>query len=221
MEEIMAKNIRRAKLVKKEREDRAWTQSHLAEVAEVNLRTIQRLEKDGAASFETLMAVASAFEMDIKELSPASTQKGQKDVALVPQRKVHLMPRLVSGKNLTDVVVGSDQFQFVHDEDHDPRSINAMKDILRLLQSDVVRLYDADPVERLNVESELSQEIKGLEDWGYYLFGIKRVIPRIDGEEKTQTSMCTIFMSHARSPKIVRDKKSNMMMPAVLTEVAR
>ena len=216
MEEIMAKNIRRAKLVKKEREERAWTQTHLASVAEVNLRTIQRLEKDGSASFETLMAVAAAFEMDIKELNPIAGQE-----VPVLQRKVHLMPRLTSGKTLTDVVVGSDQFQFVHDEDHDPRSINAMKDILKVLQGDVVRLYDSDPIERLNVEEELSKDIKGLEDWGYYLFGIKRVIPRVVGYEKTQITMCTIFMSHARSLKIVQDKKSNMMMPTVLTEVAR
>lgn len=216
MEEIMAKNVKRAKFVKKAREERAWTQTRLAEIAGVTLRTIQRLEKDGAANFETLMGVASAFEIDVKELNPAS---GQKEIA--PQRKVHLMPRLTSGKSLADVVVGSDQFQFVHDEDHDPRSINAMKDILRLLQGDVVRLYDANPIERLNVEGELSKELKGLEDWGYYLFGIKRVISKIDGDETSQIAMCTLFMSHARSLKIVRDRKSNMMMPAVLAEVAR
>lgn len=220
MEEIMAKNIGRAKLVKKAREERAWTQTRLAEIAGVTLRTIQRLEKDGAASFETLMGVASAFEIDVKELNPISNQNKSKEKS-VPQKKVHMMPRLISGKSLTDVVVGSDQFQFVHDDDHDPRSIAAMKDILRLLQGDVVRLYDADPIQRLNVEAELTQELKGLEDWGYYLFGIKRVIPRIDGKEAAQTTMCTIFMSHARSLKIVRDKKSNMLMPAVLTDVAK
>lgn len=216
MEEIMAKNLKRAKLVRKEREERAWTQSRLAEISGVTLRTIQRLEKDGAANFETLMGIASAFELDVKELNPTSGLK-----ELIPQKKVHLMPRLISGKTLADVVVGSDQFQFVHDEDHDPRSINAMKDILRLIQGDVVRLYDANPIERLDVEDELSKEIKGLEDHGYYLFGIKRLIPRIDGDKKSQIAMCTIFMSHARSLKIIRDKKSNMMMPAVLTEVAK
>ena len=220
MEEIMAKNSGRAKFVKKAREERAWSQSQLATIADVNLRTIQRLEKDGSASFETLRGVAQAFEIDVKELNPTSNPSAPKQKSS-PRRTVHLMPRLVSGKNLTDVVVGSDQFQFVHDEDHDPRSIAAMKDILRLLQGDVVRLYDADPIERLNVESELSQEIKGLEDYGYYLFGMKRVVPRIAGEEKAQVTMCTIFMSHARSPKIIRDKKLNMMMPAVLTEVVR
>ncbi len=217
MEENSAKNMERAKFVKKARQERAWSQAQLAKIADVNLRTVQRLEKDGAASFHTLQGIAQAFEIDVKELNPASNTGVKSKL----QKKVHFLTRLTSGKSLADVVVGADQFQFEHDEDHDPRSINAMKDILKLLKGDVVRLYDADPIERLNVEAELSQEIKGLEDWGYYLFGIKRVIPRIVEQQKTEIVMCTIFMSHSRSPKIIRDKKSNMVIPALLTEVAR
>lgn len=220
MEEMMAKSIGRAKFVKKEREERAWTQSQLSAIADVNLRTIQRLEKDGAASFETLRGVAQAFEIDVRELTPSSGRSSQKEKT-IPQRKVHLMPRLFSGKSLTDVVLGSDQFQFEHDEDNDPRSISAMKDILNLLKGDVVRLYDADPIQRLNVEEELSQEIKDLEKYGYYLFGVKRVISKSFGEQEDQITMCTLFMSHISSPKIIRDKKLNMMMPAVLTEIAK
>lgn len=212
MDETMTEDLKRAKFVRKERLKRAWPQSQLAGAAEVSLRTIQRLEKNGVAAFETLMAVASAFEIDVRELSPEQKEMGHSE------RNVHLMPRLASGKNLTDLVVGSDQFQFEHDEDQDPKSIAAMKDILKLLQGDVVRLYDADPIKRLNIEAELSQELKGLESWGYYLFGIKRAIPRINDNKKKQTTMCTLFMSHARSPKIVRDKRSNMMMPAVLAD---
>lgn len=217
MEENSAKKTKRAKLIKKERQERAWTQTQLAEIAGVNLRTIQRIEKDGVASFETLMAVANAFGIDVRELNQSLVDNQKVN----SQRKVYHLPRLITGRHLTNVIEGADQFQFEHDEDNDPRSINAMKDILRLLKGDVVRLYDADPVEKLNVEAELSQEIKGLEDWGYYLFGIKRVIPRIVGKQKTEIVMCTIFMSHARSPKIVKDDNSNMMVPAVLTEVVK
>lgn len=213
----MAKNIGRAKFVKREREARAWPQSQLATIAEVNLRTIQRLEKDGAASFETLRGVASAFEIDVKELMAISSPKVKSD----QQPKIHFLNRLTSGKNLTDVVVGADQFQFEHDEADDPRAIGAMKDVLGLLKQDVVRLYDADPVGRLQVEAELSQELKGLETYGFYIFGTKRVIPRIVGNQKTEITMSTLYMSHSRSPKIIRDKNSNMMIPARLTEVAR
>lgn len=211
----MAKNVGRAKFVKKARHERAWPQAQLAKVADVNLRTIQRLEKDGCASFHTLQGVAQAFGIDVRELNPTSSTKEQAS----SQKKVHLMPRLVSGKNLTHVVTGSDQFQLEHDDDDDQRSINAMKDILELLKGDVVRLYDADPVQRLDIEAELSLEIKGLEKHGYYIFGLKRVIPKIVGEQKLLIAMCTLYMSHSRSPRIVRDKNQNMFIPATLTEV--
>jgi hypothetical protein len=92
--------------------------------------------------------------------------------------------------------------------------------ILEVLKGDVVRWHDADLAERLRIEFELSQAIKDLEGVGFYLFGIKRVIPQIVGEQKNQISMSTLYMSHSRSPKIIRDKKFNMVIPAVLTEVA-
>jgi hypothetical protein len=101
------------------------------------------------------------------------------------------------------------------------RAVNAMRSVLEALKGDVVRWRDADPVEKFNIEIELSQELKGLEAYGFYLFGVKRKIPRIFDKEKTQISMCTIYMSHSRSRKIVRDKNSNMVIPATLTEVVR
>ncbi len=216
MDANMAKNLERAKLVKKQREERAWPQRQLAEVADVNLRTIQRLERDGSASFETLMAVAQAFGMDVKQLTQAS-RSSEKASA---QKQIHFLPKLTVGKDLTNIVAGTDQFQFEHDDDHDPRSVQAMKGILEMLKQDVVRLYDADPVGRLDVEEDLSREIKGLEDFGYFLFGIRRVIPRLADGQSALISMATLYMSHSRSPKIVRDK-AFMVIPAVLLEVAR
>lgn len=215
MDAGMTKNIERAKLVRKQREERAWPQRQLADVANVSLRTIQRLEKDGTASFETLMAIAQTFSMDVKQLSPTSRIRAKAST----QNRVHLLPKLGSGKDITNIVVGADQFQFEHDDDHDPRSIRAMKDILETLKQDVVRLYDFDPTERLNVEEELSQEIKGLEGYGFYLFGIRRVIPRVVRGQSTLISMATLYMSHSRSPKIIRDK-AFMVIPAVLPEIA-
>ena len=220
MKELMPKNLERAKFVKKERLARAWPQSQLAIIAGVNLRTIQRIEKDGAASLETLQGIAQAFEIDVKELDPSSSSKSNQEKAK-SQKSVYLLPRLTSGKSLSDVVVGSDQFQIEHDEDYDKRSIASMKDILELLKSDVVRLYDADPIKRLSIEEELSQELKGLENYGYYLFGMKRMIPGISGKKRTEVTMCTLYMSHSRSPRIVSNKNLSMFIPAVLPETAK
>lgn len=43
-------------------------QEQLAKIAEVSPRTIQRVEAGRNASYETLRSIASAFEIEVKEL---------------------------------------------------------------------------------------------------------------------------------------------------------
>lgn len=45
-----------------------WTQQQLADACDVSLRTIQRVEKEGAASKETTMALCAVFEVRQGEL---------------------------------------------------------------------------------------------------------------------------------------------------------
>ena len=59
-------------LVKHLREERAWSQEHLASVAGLSTRTVQRLEADGNASAESRMAIAAAFGME-----PTRLMQGQ------------------------------------------------------------------------------------------------------------------------------------------------
>ena len=55
-------------LIKSERENRGWSQGHLASVAGLSLRTIQRIEKTGSASFESVTALASVLSVDVADL---------------------------------------------------------------------------------------------------------------------------------------------------------
>lgn len=59
-------------LIKQLREQRAWSQEHLASVAGLSLRTVQRVEADGSASAETRMAIASALDVDVARLNMSS-----------------------------------------------------------------------------------------------------------------------------------------------------
>jgi transcriptional regulator with XRE-family HTH domain len=52
---------------------RGWTQEQLAEIAGLSARTIQRAETAGCAAFETLRAVAVAFEADFDQLLVSET----------------------------------------------------------------------------------------------------------------------------------------------------
>src|SRR5688500_16979022 len=64
-----------ASKVRAERERQAWSQEHLAEVAGLSLRTIQRVESAGTASFETARALAAVFQVDVAALRGASRRR--------------------------------------------------------------------------------------------------------------------------------------------------
>ena len=57
--------------LKQLREQRAWSQEHLAALTGLSVRTIQRLETNGAAAHESRLALASAFGLDPADLAPA------------------------------------------------------------------------------------------------------------------------------------------------------
>lgn len=54
--------------LRRERELRAWTQSHLADVADLSMRTVQRIERTGDASMESASALAAALNLNLSAL---------------------------------------------------------------------------------------------------------------------------------------------------------
>lgn len=50
--------------VKALRTDRGWTQQQLADICALSLRTIQRVEVHGLGSYETVNALAAAFQIN-------------------------------------------------------------------------------------------------------------------------------------------------------------
>jgi len=62
-------------LVQKLRLQRGWSQEQLATVSGLSVRTIQRIERGQSASLETLSALASAFEVDVSQLTEPLEQK--------------------------------------------------------------------------------------------------------------------------------------------------
>jgi transcriptional regulator with XRE-family HTH domain len=55
--------------IKRWREERHWSQEHLAELAGLGLRTVQRIENGDGASNESLMALAVAYNVDVIALA--------------------------------------------------------------------------------------------------------------------------------------------------------
>lgn len=54
--------------VRKARIERGWTQQQLAEIADLSLRTVQRVENQSAASNETISSLCAVLELDRQDL---------------------------------------------------------------------------------------------------------------------------------------------------------
>ena len=63
-----------AELVLQLRKDKAWSQEELSIASGVNLRTIQRIEKEATASLQSVKALASAFNTSIQDLKREDTE---------------------------------------------------------------------------------------------------------------------------------------------------
>jgi len=55
-------------LIRLEREKRAWSQEHLAGAAGIGVRTIQRIEATGIASYESARAISAVLEIPVAKL---------------------------------------------------------------------------------------------------------------------------------------------------------
>ena len=55
-------------LVLQMRKAKAWSQDELATASGLNLRTIQRIEKEATASLQSMKALASVFSVSVRDL---------------------------------------------------------------------------------------------------------------------------------------------------------
>lgn len=68
--------------VREQRERRAWSQEHLAEVTGLGLRTIQRIEKTGTASYESARSLAAVFGVDVADLRIAEVSAAARKIGV-------------------------------------------------------------------------------------------------------------------------------------------
>ncbi len=72
-----------AEKIKRWREERLWSQEHLADLAGLGLRTVQRIENGDSASHDSVMALAAAFNVDVSAL----TYDAEAEAAKAAQRE--------------------------------------------------------------------------------------------------------------------------------------
>ncbi|OYX52539.1 MAG: XRE family transcriptional regulator [Sphingomonas sp. 32-66-10] len=94
-----------AEKIRRWREERHWSQEHLAAVAGIGVRTVQRIENGETASNETLMALAAAFSVDIAALTDDAAIKAEAHVKAKTDKKLADL-RLAFAINLASYIFG-------------------------------------------------------------------------------------------------------------------
>lgn len=73
-------------IVRQERHNRGWSQLHLATVTGLGLRTVQRMEQTGAASYESAQALAACFEIPLDGLAAAERAAEERPRGFIARR---------------------------------------------------------------------------------------------------------------------------------------
>ncbi|MDH7974537.1 helix-turn-helix transcriptional regulator [Sphingomonas sp. AR_OL41] len=91
--------------IRRWREERHWSQEHLAAVAGIGVRTVQRIENGETATNETLMALAAAFAVDVAALTDDAATEAESRVEAIKKKKVADL-RLAFVINLASYIFG-------------------------------------------------------------------------------------------------------------------
>lgn len=212
IEGTMAKtNMKAARLVKEEREKRGWTQAHLATVAGVSDRTIQRFERDGTAGKETLMAIASVLDLDVSKLT-------EEELPKVPKETLQSFPLIVSGKEALDIVIGADSFDFdyTHATGEVGQAIAAFLEFLR----DAGEIgNDVEIGTHIQWAESVDSLLWDLTNRSYLVFGkLKSVLLSGPGRDSINFNMATLYVVKNNQPGIYKDGDNYFLRVLVPTK---
>jgi len=97
-------------IVRKLRLRKGWSQDQLAELADVSVRTIQRIERGRAPSLETARALAAVFEVEVTTFTSEHDDMTSKEDVRTDTNDEHLEPEeaeaLEYAKGIKDFYTG-------------------------------------------------------------------------------------------------------------------
>lgn len=196
--DIDADKIRRLRL------ERAWTQEHLAEVADISHRTIQRIEATSKASMESIRALANAFSIDSSDLVRPSPNAG---VGLNPRAKadtLRLLARITSGADLFAIVGGAHAGSVENEELKSKAEVEVVGNFLQEMSDWGEMWNELETIEKIQQTFEFTQRLKELDEAGFVVFGVreKRAV-RVAGEIISDWNVAVIRVLRSSNPVIV------------------
>ena len=191
------------------REERAWPQEQLAAVSGVSVRTVQRIEKGGPASFETLKALAAAFKLDVKELLDASVA----DKPSGRPSSVTFLIRITTGTDLFKLAGGAGAYAFEQDELDGETQVALVADFLQDLHDWGELWAEIEPGERVRTTHQFTGRIKELEDAGLWIFGMREPRNFRAGENTVPLDVLIVYVTRSTNPEIVSLDLSDHVLP--------
>jgi transcriptional regulator with XRE-family HTH domain len=148
---------------------RAWTQERLAFVANVSLRTIQRLESGKEVSAETILAVAKALDVRPEDLRPNNRQTSADAVEHTPHGD--FLPRILTGTELRNIIADAEMYAFDHDDPKTAEEAEMLGQFFQLLQDMGDLWSDLEMSDRVRIGFELQQYLDDLHQLKFWVFG--------------------------------------------------
>ncbi len=166
--------------IKQLRLSKSWTQMQLSEISSLSLRTVQRIEKGETWSQESLLALASAFDIDVKQLTQLLISDKAKD-----NEPNDYLPRIFDGKALSNIIGGAHSYSFDYDSTDSKEIQELIASFFQQLQ-DYGDLYDDyDIGMKIEFNYNLDELIKEMDENGFWLFGKRKLVTyKINEKEK-------------------------------------
>lgn len=193
--------------IRESREKRAWSQEQLAGIAGVSLRTVQRIESGKPASFESLKAIASAFDLSVEELVHDSGIPTETS-------SISFLVRVTSGRDLLGIVGGADAFQFDQDELSSEAEVEIIAEFLQYLQDYGEMWDDIGAAEHVRAMRRFTERIETLSESGFWVFALRNKQEWVPGNPRTSLDVATVFVGRASNPRIVVVKTREPVMPS-------
>jgi len=74
--------------VRKLRLEKSWSQEQLAEICNLSVRTIQRIERGQKPSLESLKALSAAFDTDVTYITKETDMSKQSNISLKEEQAI-------------------------------------------------------------------------------------------------------------------------------------
>lgn len=216
---VTLRDMPKAHGISDRRISRGWSQDQLATISGVDVRTIQRAEKGEGLTLNTLQALASAFDCSVDDLIAKKKNEGTKKPN-TSEPKIHLIPRLTSGKQIMDVVGGADAFHFDHDELKSAEEAEGISTFIQSIKDWAEIWSDIEAGDRVKASFDCNDLLKAVETIGFAIFGFQRKVflrTEQSSDKSVKFHIGTIVVKRADDPKIVRTGDMEVL-PSIFEE---